>query len=391
MTDFEKDFSATMQGERFPVGAYFYPFTMTCEESAARAAQAGFSVQDETELVKRALPMFPGHDQPRAYCLGDPTVTNWDNADPAAMGVQVELMKDAGLEFVIFDTYGGLREGRKVREYEAPIQTFLQGDKGGLQFAIMWSLDAPRVSIPVPNGIDLENEPGRAYDITAETARFIVDECVEKYWLDPGYFCIKGRPYLSLYNTATFMDAEGTVFRDFVEIIKEYACSQYGYHPYVVGVTRGTTQANEIMDGATGYALLPNFRGKDIQTFDEQAADCHVRWEFLSAANGIPFIPPAGLGWDASPRCEPGRRIEDVSGKYPHTPIVIDATPEKAAALLRDALTWTTENVPPAERYGLICAWNEITEGTTMLPRVIDGEADFSYLNAIATVLRNPA
>jgi hypothetical protein len=375
----------------FPVGAYFYPFTNTCKEVASRAEAIGYQQVDETELVKQAQPLFPGHDQPHTYCLGDPAVTNWDNADPTTMGVQIELMQETGLDFAVFDTYGGMRHGRKVREYEKPITTFLEGSHRNIGFGIMWCIDSPRVMLPVPPDADLKKEPGRAYDVTSDTAHFIVDECVKKYWSDPNYLLIDDRPYLSLYNSVVAAGKTAAdPFHDFAYEIKDYAVKQYGIDPYLVAVNRGLRRAiADVIDGASGYALLPDFSGDNpIQDYNELVDGCPERWQTIANGLTVPFVPPAVLGWDASPRGTPGQRLEDVADKYPYVPIVTGSTPEKAAEMLEATLAWTVERVPPAERYGIICAWNEISEKAALLPTVINGEADFSYLNAIASVLR---
>ena len=388
-------FWATTINAEFPVGTYFYPFTTKDEEVVARAARAGFPPVDETELVKHASPMFHGHEQPKTYCLGDPTITNWDNTDPEAMDTQIGLMQDVGLEFVVFDTYGGIRDGRKVREYDGPLATFLKAETGDLKFAIMWSVDAPRVILPVPGNADLKKEPGRAYDVTPETARFIVDECITKYWNQPSYLHINGRPHLSLYNTVMPINDETKgPFLRFSNEIKDYARRQYKVEPYLVAIGRGSRKANDAMDAASAYALLPDFFCDSeyyIQDYDDLVAGLPKRWRDISGSIHVPFVPPAVLAWDASPRGAPGQRLEDVAGRYPFTPVVVGSTPEKAAALLQATLDWVSNDVriPLSERYGIICAWNEISEGATLLPEVKDGVADFSYFTAIAKVLRN--
>ncbi len=139
-----------MSGPEIPVGAYFYPFTATCPVVAERAAAIGYPLFDETEAVKHAQPRFPGHEQPRTFCLGDPGVTNWDNADPAAMATQIGLAEDMGLSFFVFDSYGGARDGKVRREYEPPIDTFIQSPRSSLRFAVMWCIEAPRILLPAP-------------------------------------------------------------------------------------------------------------------------------------------------------------------------------------------------------------------------------------------------
>ncbi len=244
-----------------------------------------------------------------------------------------------------------------------------------------------------PSGVDLKTEPDRAYDVSAHTARFIVDECVTKYWEQPGYVRIKDRPYLSLYNGAPPVSGQSeNDFRDFVYEVRDYAQRHYKIEPYLVGTSWRSHKAHDLMDAISDYALLPNFffePGQHIQQYEDLIATLPAQWQKIASGVAVPFVPPVVLGWDATPRCAPDRSFEEVIGKYPHTPVVVGSTPEKAADLLRDTLEWVTKHVPHDERYGIITAWNELSEGTALVPPVKDGKPDFSYARTIGAVLKD--
>jgi len=75
-----------------------------------------------------------------------------------------------------------------------------------------------------------------------------------------------------------------------------------------------------------------------------------------------------------------------VAGCYPYTPIVVGSSPEKFEEMLRETLRFVEDNVPLEEKYGMVCAWNEVTEGATLLPEVKGDMVDFGYLEALRRV-----
>lgn len=383
----------------FPVGAYFYPQTATCAVRAERIQSLGREEVDETLLVQEAAPLFAGHRQPHTYCLGDAARTRWDDADSIAMGLQVELMQDAGLEFVIFDTYGGSKNGcPPTREMDKPHDAFLALDdtRKNMQFATMWCRSGPRVDLPTPLGQDRRREAGRDYDQSVQTAKFIVDQCAIRYWNDPGHFRIMDRPYLSIYNTFSPAEEETcTELEKFMGTLKGYAATAYGVDPYIVAVERQTGKTAAIsgssIDAISAYAFLPDFtrNAPPLQDYTKRVEAVTKDWETIFEATSVPFVPPAVVGWDASPRGMKGVSLEEVANKYPYTPVLVDGSPDAFADMLSRSFRWTREHIPSREQYGLICSWNEIGEGCTLLPEVVDGKADFAYLDAMAKAISN--
>ena len=94
-----------------PTYAYFYPLSTRCAERNRRASELGVELPDETLLCQQAEPMYPGHQQPQKYCLGDPSINTWDDADTDSMRRQIELASNNGLDGFIFDIFIGNRGG----------------------------------------------------------------------------------------------------------------------------------------------------------------------------------------------------------------------------------------------------------------------------------------
>lgn len=378
------------------VGAYFYPLNRTCPIKTARAESLGYTPVDETLLVQQAQPYFSEHDQPRTYTLGSPTLTTWDDSSPDAMARQVELAKEAGLSFFVFDTYMGIKNGQFIHESAAPLDQAFLGLRSAkdFQFALMVTKGSPRAILPVPPGESLD-EPGRNYDLTPASARAIVDKCASHYWSQPNYLLIKNRPYLSLW-LPDFSQSPSTQVqvKDYVHELEAYAWKEYGIELYLVAAIKQIEQVASHLEifltRLTAYAFLADFgkTGEPVQFYDQQVEKRKREWTAIQQ-QGAQFIPPAVIGWDGSPRGELGHTWEQVQGIYPYTPIVMESTPAAFQSMLMDTISFIKETIPVDEQYALICAWNEISEGSSLLPRLFGDFVDCSYLQAVKEVVES--
>lgn len=384
-----------------PAYAYFYPLSTACPERQQRAALNNYVLPDETQLCQDAEPLYPGHAQPVTHCLGDIATRNWDDADPEAMEKQIALATSNGVDGFIFDTYLGQKRGKRVYEMGDVLDEAFLGSRqsDAMKFALMSVLGSPRVVLPVPKTKGFE-EKDRYYDPTKGTVEEIIDHSAQNYWTRDNYIRIGDRPYLSVFTsdmrTATGEDSEALSLPDTIEYMKEYSSREYGIEPYIAGVCLKAKHAKPLFergaDAMTGYAFLPNF-GADSEPVQDYATLLQERmqdWQTITTQIDKPYVPPAVVGWDASPRGINGSRIEDVSGTYPFTPIVEGGSSELFAGMMRAQRDFVARNVPEAERYTPITAWNEITEGAALLPKVRpDGSIDMSYLDAVRQVTDN--
>lgn len=143
---------------------------------------------------------------------------------------------------------------------------------------------------------------------------------------------------------------------DVINYMKEYSWRKYRIEPYLATVCLRVTHAlDHLAAGAnsmTGYGFLPDFTEsvrRPIQNYREQVIKRIEEWGTIQEQIDKPYIPPVVVGWNASP-CE-GKHFRDIKGMHPFTPIT---------------------------------AWNEITEGAALLPKILpDGSVDNSYLAKI--------
>lgn len=407
--------------QTFEVGAYFYPLTTYSPDSYHRVWRVGDALgydeflerPNEHEVIKNASALFPGHEQPQTYCL-DAETTDWDDYHLGDLMQQIIMARQAGISFFVFDSYCGYKNGEPCNELTAPLDNLLQLAKtipnmpgvfwGGkdlpeFKYARMETLESPRVVLPMPPAAPgfggMFAEPIRQYDITPESARYIIDRNIP-HWKTKAYLRVNDRPYLSILMP-NFGDIPEHIRQERMELfmneLRAHARMQYGQNPYIVGVIRGGRDAERWLelqvDAITHYAYLPDHSpgAPPTQEYSQLMEDRKRSWEELhqlTKRHGTPYIPAPSVGWDASPRGERGHTWEEVAGKLPYSPIVVGNTPERVGAMLGAAIASTLEHVPEDQRLIPIFAWNEIGEGGVLLPRLRpDGTVDRSYLEVV--------
>jgi hypothetical protein len=388
----------TNSPETLPTWAYFDPLTTQCPVRRQRAEELGIQPVDETQLCREAEPLYPGHKQPVTYCLGDAAIMNWDDADPVAKVRQAELASAYGLNGFVVDTYIGQKNGNDTQEMDVLDEPFVRElALHGLEFATMTVLASPRAVLPVPRSATGFMEADRNYDPTRGTVRAIIDTCARRYWPQDNHIRLLGRPYISVFTSdiraATAQDKGALTLPDTIEYMKEYSNQEYGEDPYVVGVCLKADHAKPLFergaDAMTGYAFLSDFRdGTPIQQYDDLLRRRITDWHTIASEIAKPYVPPAVVGWDASPRGVNGVDLSDVSGVYPFTPIVEGSSSELFRKMLVEQRDFVGTHVPEGEGYTIITAWNEVTEGGALLPKVKpDGSVDDSYLAAMRSVI----
>lgn len=373
-------------------GSYFYPFTQDCPVLRKRALSLDVSLPDEFDLTYSAKKYFEHHDQPKIYCLGDIDKIRWNNSDPKDMFSQVELANKYGIDFFIFDTYIGVKNNKIVHELINPLNKAFLGNpaiKDKMKFALSLILQSPRIILPSPPQ-KAYKEPGRAYSLTKQLVHEIVKQCAETYWQKSNYLYIKNRPYISLIIPS--YGGKKDVY-DFFSLIKDYAWKRYKIDPYLVGTFYATKDIQAMIshgaDALTNYAFLPNYESENqpIQKYRDLIAQRIKDWKNVAeTVYPAPFIPPVVVGWDGSPRGRKVKSLSLVKGFYPFTPIVIDSNSKNFEYFLTEAHLFIDRHVPKAEQYVILTAWNEISEGCSLLPRVRKSSVDFSILKVVRKI-----
>ena len=92
----------------------------------------------------------------------------------------------------------------------------------------------------------------------------------------------------------------------------------------------------------------------------------------------MPFVPSITLGLDVAPRWSRQLKYPWDYAKTGYYPIVVNNTPERIGEMLKQALAMDSDAV-------IINAWNEWTEGMSLIPEKHLGSA---YLDEIKKILR---
>ncbi len=372
---------------------YFYPITKLSSERNLRASEHGHNIPDEIRLANEALPRFEGHDQPLIHCLGDTAIRSWDDCNVDDMRLQTALAAEHGIDGFIFDSFMGAKNSKPTQEMmEVLDNSFLvDGVSNRLKFGIMSIFAGPRAVLPLPR-VDYR-ERNRVYDISRQSVRIIVDKCAREYWERDNYIRINDRPYHSLfvplYRTKSKQD--DLYIYETVEYMKDYANKEYSIDPYIVAVSQGADQAKPLVDrgadAVTSYALLPDF-GNDAELLQDYETILNRRindWSGMQEKiKDVPYVPPVVVGWDASARCSNNIDFKKGMGTYPFTPIIQGGNSSLFGKMIREQYSFIKNHVPANEQYIPINAWNEITEGSALLPRV--NKMGFMAIDLLAEV-----
>ena len=393
--------------EKIRVGTYFYPNEPLCPVRTARAG--GRRVESEPYLARKAKPLFPGHDQPRSYCLGTAEWTDWDDSDEKTTQRHVELAQEAKFDFFIVDSYLGIRNGIKVQESSGFLSHLVKmkpQNLGELHFGMMCCFRAPRTIMAIQPG---DTEKNRGFDVSIETAHFIIDQCASNYWQHPNYLMVNSQPYISFFLPGTgATDEQSETFRRFFEELREYSFRHYQVEPYVVGIVSHKSPVADApalerlgVNAISGYSNILNFPQIDPVVEHLPLIDARVlEWKCMGDSLGIPVQPTAQIGLDTSPRCEytdeegkpfhptQQEHLRPFIGKYPHSSVVTGSTAQTYGSMLVKLSDVVTDSKARGEEKIItVNAWNEMSEGSCMLPRVRDNELDWTYISMSRALL----
>jgi len=352
----------------------------------------GFS---EWELIKTTKPLFDGHQQPKKPLWG-----YFDESSPEMMAKQIDLAANSGLTGFLFDWYW--YDG--VQFLEKPLDdAFLHApNRSRLKFALMWANHSWGVwpalddnSHKAMNGN--ANQSSRLWftcQHSEEDLRNVVDFCSKKYFSQENYWKIDGKPVYSFFNTKSLFKTIPP--KDVVAIMNSQA-RKNGFPGLYLLMNVGCCNDNQYF---CGWGRVPELKqaGFDavfaynivapdnymtlppempVFDYDGMAKSQIYCWGKLSEG-GLPHFPSVTLGLDVSPRWNRQIKFPMDYVKLGYCPICIGNTPEKVGRVLEKALEMNTPAV-------IINAWNEWTEGMSLLP---DAQYQDGYLKEINKILR---
>ena len=369
----------------YQVAAYYFP---NYHPGDARNTKRFGPAWSEWELVKAARPRFPGHVQPNVPLWG-----HTDESDPKAMAQKIDAAAENGLTAFIFDWYyyddgPFLERGLEQGFMKAP-------NRDRLKFGLMWAnhdwidifpykLGAPRTVI----------YPGK---ITPATWDRMTDMVVVRYFKNPSYWLIDGKPYFSFYDLSQLLDSFGSVPATRAALDRFRAKTKAAGFPDahlnavvwgqpVLPVERTVADPGKLVadlgfDSVTSYVWIHHVPlNEQVTDFAKVQKGYLDYWDKAETTFKVPYYPNVSMGWDSSPRA----RQSDPFGNtgYPFTNTVGGNTPERFRAALAETKA-RLDKKPARDRIVTINSWNEWTEGSYLEPDTVHG---LGYLEAIRGV-----
>ncbi len=353
----------------------------------------------EWDVVKAAKPRFEGHEQPKVPVWG-----YFNEADPKWAAKEIDLAADNGIDVFIYDWYWYSNTGQYLQE--GLEKGFLKAtNKDRLKFALMWAnhdwlniqpatFDNSRIKL---------TEGGVTFSLWDTISTYIV----EKYFKQPNYWKIDGKPYFSIYEIVTFINGLGGIdeAKKAIQLLDEktrkagFPGVHFNIMSWMVNdnLVKKITGPNAPANAKEMVAALPtesvstycyihhygnvNSDGFPTVPVEKAFASAKEYWKkFTTEYPDILYTPNVSMGWDASPRCMQSDKFE--LKDYPWTPVFVGNTPASFQQQLTEAKSFL-DKYNPKHKILVLNSWNEWTEGSYLLPEKKYGDA---YLKAIKEV-----
>lgn len=375
----------------YQIAVYYFPNY----HPDPRNAQVHGEGWTEWEVVKRAVPRFPNHYQPRV-----PTWGYEDEFDPQVMAKKINAAADHGIDAFIFDWYW-YNDGPYIeRGLEKGFMKAPNADR--LKFAIMWANHDWKDIHPAKleecrDGRYRTLYPG---NVTPQTFETIVQHTIEVYFKHPSYWKIDGAPYYSIYDQSKFVESFGSLNAAREALAYFRAKTKEAGFPdlhlnqvlWNSGVLPGEAElrgSNELLkhlgyDSFTSYVWVHHVPLKPFPCMDYREAfrQYMAYWEQAESEIDLPYYPNASVGWDSSPRTVQSDSF--LNAGYPFTPSLVNNEPAQFRAALQAIKARMDAGKGP--KILTMNSWNEWTEGSYLEP---DERYGMGYLEAIRDTFGN--
>ena len=305
--------------------------------------------------VRRARPMFAGHQQPH---VPHPDVGYYDLADDSVLERQAAMARRHGIHGFCFYHYWF--DGRRI--LEKPVERLLASGKPDVPFCLCW---ANENWTRTWDGLDREVLLEQRHSPESDE-RFIRD--LLPALRDPRYITVEGRPLLAVYRPGLLAEPAATADRwrriadqeglPGLHLVAVHSFDQndprsYGFDAAIQFPPLQIPTSNLRDTGLAG--MNRQFRGGVL---DYREAICHSL-----ARPGAPYPLYRGVmpGWDNT-----ARRMERATAW-------INSSPELYGRWLRAVIDQMQREQPPEHQILFINAWNEWAEGAHLEPDCRNG------------------
>lgn len=336
----------------------------------------------EWETVLKNEPKFKGHAQPRFPLWGFV-----NEADPYVMQMQIDAATNHGVNVFIYDWYwydgqpfleGCLNDG------------FLKADnRNKMKFYLMWANHDVDMTWDKRNAGLPNNALIWKGSVDRQEFETVCHRVIEKYFCQPNYYKVNGKPSFMIYDLRTLIQGLGGVeqTREALEWFRAETIKA-GYkgldlqltlrrnmQSNVTGISGDNAGTQQEVINALQFNGVTHYQYCHFLNIDRDYAviqqDAVAAWDEIDATFEIPYYPHVSIGWDNNPRFEMFRKG-----------IIKNNTPAAFEKALRDAKQYvdTHPNQPPLIT---INSWNEWTESSYLQPCTMYG---YGYLEAVRKV-----
>jgi len=329
---------------------------------------------------------FEGHEQPRYPLWG-----YVNEADPYVAEMEINAAADHGVNVFIFDWYW--YDGMPFLEGQLNDGYLKARNNDRVKFYLMWANHDVNLAWDKRNADDAFGHKNNAIiwkgDINRLEFEKVALRWIDKYFRQPSYYKVDGKPVLMIYDLNNLIRGLGGIdqTKDAIKWFREQTVKA-GFKGLELQLSmRKETNKNisaipgdnlgtqkEVVD-KLGFNSLTHYQFvhfTDVdRDYNEIVNDVVKDWSAVSGSYAAKYYPHVSVGWDASPRTyslRPG--------------IVKNNTPEnfEKALILAKKFVDAHPNQAPLIT---INSWNEWTETSYLMPCTMFG---YGYLDAVKRV-----
>lgn len=360
--------------KKYDIAAYIWPAYTGDEPRTRMFWSEGYG---EWESVKSSTSMYPNHNWPRKPVWG-----YVNEADPYVMEMEIEAAASHGVNVFIYDWYWF--DNRPFLEQCLNNGYLKARNKDKVKFYLMWA-NHTASTLWCKN---LEDKDIPIWDgaVDRKTFEYIVHRTIEKYFTEPSYYKIDGKPVYMIYDTENLVrglggvketiDAlnyfrEETVKAGFPGLELHLTIRNQSYRS--IKLDENTTILDFInmagFDGVTHYNFFDY--AKMNRTYLEVLEDVKAEWKCVEETVNVPFYPHVSLGWDNTVRF-----TAPISWEWR----CLENTPENVEQGFLLAKNYVDSHPDMKAPLIVVNSWNEWTEGSYLEPDDLYG---YGYLDVV--------
>lgn len=360
--------------QKYDVAAFYWPDY----HDESRLEFIFTDKKGEWQTVYNAKPKDSLERQPRVPLWG-----YQDESDPEVMNKKIHAAITHGVNVFIFDWYW--YDNKPLLE-SCLDSGFLQANHNRMKFYIMWANhDATSYWDPQKPDKSQVYWTGR---VDTSVFHTIVTRIINKYFKQPSYYKIDGKPVFSIYELTNFIKGMGgaKAAKNALDYFRERTIQAGFPGLYLQSVLWSavpdslpdiSSRRVNSQDGVMAYLGFNSFTNytwahlKNPTGDYEKWADSSIAiWKTYSDSFSIPYNPNVSIDWDPNPR-------------FPFkVGYITNSTPKKFKKYLIKAKQYI-DNHPKQPKLITINAWNEWSEGSYLEP---DTLYKMDYLNAVKDV-----